>query len=108
MKNKKEVNGIKAFFELNDTDIKRLYEIEDKLHFLNERLCERDLTEEEEAKREELEEEAKKILKRVDCFFFNNDPRGHCLKLTLAATQEAIDRGFYILKDWGGYGIIAP
>lgn len=108
----KEINkyekGIKEFFKLSYEEMQRLYYIEEKLHFLNEVFCERDLTEEEEEEKEKLKQEAKKILNYSDAIVFNNDPRGYSLKLAPEVTEEAIDRGFYILKDWAGYGILAP
>lgn len=108
----KEINkyekGIKECFKLSSEEMQRLYYIEEKLHFLNERACERDLTTEEEEEKEKLKQEAKKILNYSDAIVFNNDPRGYSLKLAPEVTEEAIARGFYILKDWGGYGILAP
>jgi hypothetical protein len=37
------------------------------------------------------------------CIFVNRDPRGYALKIR---TEDA--RDLRIMKDWGGYGIIAP
>ncbi len=110
MKNKEinEEKGVKEFFNLSDEEVKRLFEIEKRLHRLNELFCERDLTEEEAEEKENLKQEVKKILNYTDAVLFDNDPRGYCLKLAPEVTEEAKERGFHISTDWGEYGILAP
>ena len=103
--------NLKKVFNLPaDTDpvklCKKLFRLETKAHRLAEQYCNGDI------EMEQWEAETDKILNAVNkildyknkgiSVFANGDARGYTLKI------KPQDTPFYLFKDWGGFGIIAP
>ncbi len=65
---------------------------------------------------DELEIMLEKIRKKVNKIFngklqgliIDRDPRGYILKLSIEITNNLENEGISLIKDWGGYGILAP
>ncbi len=80
---------------------KKLFRLENRMHKACEYYCNGDISEIELDKIEKsVLVGVKKLLRTLHGIFVNQDPRGCVLKIK-------IPNNFY-MRDWGGYGILAP
>lgn len=89
---------------------KKLFQLENKAHRLNEQVCNGDL--DREAANAELTKIESKVFdllsgnsKVAQSFFINGDPRGCALKIDDEAMR---DFNLDLPRDWGGFGLLAP
>lgn len=93
----------------NITLCKKLFRIENRLHYLAEQYCNGKIEETKiDKESEKLLDQANKILQfrfKEIPVFFNQDPRGYALKIK---DDYIRDNHIEIERDLGGYGILAP
>jgi hypothetical protein len=92
--------------QLTIKDMKRLYELENKLHKLAEDYCNGVIRSGEEYETRQLP--FKTLLKEllpIPHLFVNNDPRGYALKIEDEYIRESNSS---LYRDMGGYGIVCP
>jgi len=84
--------------------------IENQAHYEAELYCNGDIDSDESDRRDAIiAERVKRAFggKLPEGFVLNGDPRGYALKIDFVSNEKvAIPDG--MVRDWGGYGIIAP
>lgn len=101
--------SLKKFFRLKAgvnafTLVMMLQSIERRAHKVAERYCNGEMKEESRDRSDErCLEQLRVIGLDTSKVFINGDPRGYALKI-----REEFSKDFDGVKDWGGYGIIAP